>query len=596
MHYKWQVELIKPNEVKLSWYKILAILREYSPLQKQLDFRFKSDSSSETLIQRFISEQKARKQAQDSSVATLSEQEIQEKLIALGFTKRTLKDFQIRDVKRLTSLPNGANFSVPGAGKTTVTLAVHLLTTTLTDKLFVVCPKSAFPAWTEILAACFENEQREAFGDGTFLNVSQMTDDAVIEAFKSTSKYFVTNYENFANRKELFAFVLASFPVHLVLDESHRMKAGQMSQRGAALLSVANLPIRRDILSGTPMPQGPDDIKSQLDFLWPGSSMGSQITRGVAPSEVIDGLFTRTTKKELDLPKVVKVFHRVEMSPAQAALYGIVKNDFLREQSSFRDDRGVDIIKARKSVMRLLQLSSNPILAIRSISQDIFLQDHGVINALMQEPISNKMSEACRLVRENASLGKKTLLWTIFTQNILDLEKSLSDLNSVTIYGAIPSGAEIDDNTREGKIRRFHDDPTCMVLIANPAAASEGISLHLVCHDAIYLDRNYISTQFLQSIDRIHRLGLEKDVVTTITILQSSPPAGLGSIDYSVSRRLTTKILELQKLLNDEDLLTIALDEENAPEPVNYQLTVEDVADLIKELEGQETYDDSVSM
>lgn len=43
--------------------------------------------------------------------------------------------------------------------------------------------------------------------------------------------------------------------------------------------------------------------------------------------------------------------------------------------------------------------------------------------------------------------------------------------------------------------------------------------MHRGCHNAIYLDRTYDSAQFLQSIDRIHRLGLPPDVTVKIHIL-----------------------------------------------------------------------------
>ena len=49
-----------------------------------------------------------------------------------------------------------------------------------------------------------------------------------------------------------------------------------------------------------------------------------------------------------------------------------------------------------------------------------------------------------------------------------------------------------------------------MVLVANPAAAAESISLHEHCNHALYLDRTYNAGQFLQSQDRIHRL-ISKD-------------------------------------------------------------------------------------
>src|SRR5262249_6303933 len=120
------------------------------------------------------------------------------------------------------------------------------------------------------------------------------------------------------------------------------------------------------------------------------------------------------------------------------------------------------------------------------------------------------------------------------------------------------------------------------------AAAGEGISLHEVCHDAIYLDRSYNTTHYLQSIDRIHRLGLEPGVETNIYIFQTVAPKGIGSIDRSVNRRLAMKLRNLQQLLNDQDLHEIALDEENAADPTDYGVEFDDLIDLIDELEGKD--------
>ena len=43
--------------------------------------------------------------------------DVNKKLYSLGFNKISLKNYQIRDLKRLLSLPNGANFSVQGLEK-----------------------------------------------------------------------------------------------------------------------------------------------------------------------------------------------------------------------------------------------------------------------------------------------------------------------------------------------------------------------------------------------------------------------------------------------------------------------------------------------
>ncbi|RYE12072.1 MAG: hypothetical protein EOP45_23505 [Sphingobacteriaceae bacterium] len=59
---------------------------------------------------------------------------------------------------------------------------------------------------------------------------------------------------------------------------------------------------------------------------------------------------------------------------------------------------------------------------------------------------------------------------------------------------------------------------------------------------------------------------------------------------------MATKIRALQQLLDDEDLHTIALDEETAPEAVDFNLTSDDVADLIQELEGNVEFDETEGM
>ena len=88
-----------------------------------------------------------------------------------------------------------------------------------------------------------------------------------------------------------------------------------------------------------------------------------------------------------------------------------------------------------------------------------------------------------------------------------------------------------------------------MVLVANPAACGEGISLHKVCHHAIYLDRNYNAAQYLQSEDRIHRLGLKKNQHTYVEIVCCK-----NSIDVSVHDRLRRKVARMADVLNDDGL------------------------------------------
>ena len=126
------------------------------------------------------------------------------------------------------------------------------------------------------------------------------------------------------------------------------------------------------------------------------------------------------------------------------------------------------------------------------------------------------------------------------------------------IHGGIPpeDSAPPGSVTRELELRRFREDPECTVLLANPAAAGEGISLHHWCHKAVYLDRTFNAGHFLQSQDRIHRLGLDSSIETTFTLLLSA-----DSIDEAVDDRLQQKVRMLAALMNDPGLVRVALPE-----------------------------------
>jgi hypothetical protein len=107
------------------------------------------------------------------------------------------------------------------------------------------------------------------------------------------------------------------------------------------------------------------------------------------------------------------------------------------------------------------------------------------------------------------------------------------------------------------------------------------------CHHAIYVDRSFNATHYLQSIDRIHRLGLPKNIETHIYVLRHLVPKGIGSVDMSVSRRLAKKMRALEELLNDPDLHQLALEEEESGDGVDYGIDSEDIDDLVREIEGQ---------
>lgn len=572
--------------INVRWTAALELLRMHAGLQRELGFLFEAEGEAHDRVVRFMEEFRAVRQAAGRLRDQLSPADVRSRLAAYGWdeTRHQLKPYQAENVTQLLALPNGANFSVPGAGKTTVTFAVQLLLQDKADCMLVVAPRNAFTAWEEVIAECLgigaSHEDREPF---TALTGGEARIRTLIDG---GARRFIISYDQLVRVEQLARNLLATRRVHLVLDESHRMKAGAGSRRGAVLLGLGHLAVRRDILSGTPMPQASSDLQSQMDFLWPGTGLGSRISLGETPRQVIDGLFVRTTKRDLDLEPRRREGVPVDLTQSHLAFYSVLKDDVRARASVLRRGAtGARLTQARRSVVRLMQAAVNPEAVAADFHEVATPETNAMLAVVLEEGPSARVLTAVDLARRLAADGRKVLIWTIFTATIKRLTALLQDLGPALIYGATGIGDDSDDETRQGQIRRFKTDASCMVMIANPAAASEGMSLHMACHDAIYVDRSYNATHFLQSIDRIHRLGLPKGTVTTTYVLENRLPFGVGSIDQSIARRLAKKIRAMEQLLGDPDLHELALDEEESEPAVDDSISLEDIDDLIRELE-----------
>jgi SNF2 family DNA or RNA helicase len=443
-----------------------------------------------------------------------------------------LTDQQLRNVCKLALLPAGATFSVPGAGKTTEALATFAMRAEPGDRLLVIAPKNAFAAWDEQIETCLPS-----FGH-QFVRLRK-TDKIPIQLLDDP-RLMIIGYQQLARVKEVIANHLAGRRVHVFLDESHRIK-GQNNISTDAVLSFSHLPVSKLIMSGTPMPQATSDLLPQFRFLYPEVQADED-----SVVDLINAVYVRTNKSELNLPPVTRVLKTLPMDPLQQRLYELMKSALAREAAQALTIKSKQAFRGLgRSVTRVLQFVSNPAL----LAHEIAFAHSNELSMALAEGRGPKMRYVLYRARSLAREGKKVLIWSTFVENVEHIAGSLQDLGAVYIHGGVDAGDENDDESREGKIRLFHDDPNVMVMVANPAAAGEGISLHTICHHAIYLDRNFNAAQYLQSEDRIHRLGLPPDQDTTIEIVEC-----VGSVDETVRQRLEFKVGQMAAALNDSGL------------------------------------------
>lgn len=556
--YTEQVNISNDSTDKVAWKSLYSFICDYLPMSVvsysdwSITFPWRYFLSIKGFVGQYFSARhnqyrvvftdNARymlKTANDTSYNTAlalnarSEAEIKAHLESIGF-KRSLTINQLNNLKKISHLPGAATFSVPGAGKTTEALAFFFVNATDIDRLLVVAPKNAFSAWDEQLDACMG----ENYGKFVRLRGGEA---AIQIALRTNPRFMLITYDQLSRVKNTIVPLLSSGNIYMFLDESHRIKGGKQIKRADAILEMAHLPKRKLIMSGTPMPQSPKDMVSQFSFLYP--------TKDVTDTTVIDliqPIFVRTTKGQLGIPKLDHRVVQVPMTQLQREIYKTLKSEVRRQLNPVLSDSSrYELRRIGKCVMKVMEFVSNPSL----LSNDMDYAFDRRVGALLLESDGPKIDYVCRRARQLAAEGKKVLIWSSFVQNVELIALRLSDLGAEFIHGGVDAGDESDFDTREGKIKRFHTDDTCKVLVANPAACSEGISLHKVCQYAIYLDRSFNAAHYMQSEDRIHRLGLSPDAKPQIEFVECE-----DSIDQVVRTRLELKVKTMAQALEDSSL------------------------------------------
>ncbi len=492
--------------------------------------------------------------------------------------RRKLLAHQIRAIQHGLRVVNPANFSVPGSGKTTVALSIFaaLLNAHIVKKLFVIGPASCFKPWTD--------EYFEVFGktpkDLRLIGNKKDRIDWVSRV--SSSDLLLCTYQMAYREKDNIIRSLRSTGFLLVLDESHYVK-NMNGTWSNTILELAPFAERRMILTGTPAPHSLKDLWSQFTFLWPSQSLVGtkrtfeKITNSRSASNtirrVIEPFFVRISKKDLHLPKTFTESPRIDyddIPQRQRTIIRLLEAKTLAQIKAVNPAaRDLELVKRwRKArILRLMQASSNPMLLSTSLDGYADVDDATNNDPILEKAIATygssetpaKMQYVVNKARELVKKGKQVLIWATFIDNLRILKRHLGSLGAEMIYGEVPAYMEDEDATfpsRERIIKDFKKPKSPIrILLANPAACAESISLHTVCHDAIYLERSFNCGQFLQSLDRIHRVGLKQSERTTYYI-----PLIDSAIERVIDVRLGARQKALYEVLGDPAVIVTGLE------------------------------------
>jgi SNF2 family DNA or RNA helicase len=344
------------------------------------------DAKINSIAERTEEFQSAKQLGQDFKEGVYNKKQFQEfeQFFKTHLPTRKLKPHQLKAAFHLYLIHNGANFSVPGSGKTSVVLSVYekLKSEGKVNVLFVVGPPACFGPWKNEFEETLGRKPRQkvlAGGDkGSRKREYFANSDNKLELYLTTFQTLIND------QKEINTFFSQKgIHVFLVIDEAHYIK--QVNGNWAsAVLNITKHSKFRCILTGTPIPKSFSDIYNLFDFLWPKNETiessariklqtfekNNKIPEAKSMLENrIGPLFYRVRKKDLGLTE--QIFHEpivLPMNKYEKTIYEAIERK-IRHYAMDDYLQNIDFIDKLKRgrMIRLRQSVSYLHLLIKSI-------------------------------------------------------------------------------------------------------------------------------------------------------------------------------------------------------------------------------------
>ena len=407
---------------------------------------------------------------------------------------------QIEASRFLAEREWAALFDEQGLGKTKIVIdaLAQLFSSHAIEGAIIICKKSLLKNWEAEIGK--HSSLRSIILRGT-PNQKGLR-------FMWFAHFYLINYDLVPSEVGRIKGFLKARPMAVVLDESQRIKNPE-GKATEAIHAIAPLAKRRFIITGTPIANCPQDVWAQVYFLDAGGALGTTLEEfyrrfhvqsrphkepvidelGLSELRQSLGKFSirRTKAAVLELPEKIYQTHEVRLEDSQRQMYDELREQLYLEIKTLEGEQIIDDAEnILKRMLRLIEIASNPRLFDSSYSA-----------------LPAKFNQADELIAEIVSRSEKAILWTNFVGNIRLLRRRYDHYGAAMIFGEVP----LDDRARI--VAQFQSSPGLRILVANPAAAREGLTLTAANH-AIYFDRNFNLIDYLQSQDRIHRISQER--------------------------------------------------------------------------------------
>jgi SNF2 family DNA or RNA helicase len=437
--------------------------------------------------------------------------------------RNQLHQYQQEIIKKAAQTPNVGLFLPPGLGKTATTLTI--IAEQFQGKTLIIAPKRVAETVWDAEVMKWQHLRH--------LRVSKIigSPEKRLAGLNAEADLYLINLENVAWLCELSNKLVFT---NLVIDESSRFK-DPSTKRFKALKKHLKGFSRRLILTGTPTPQGMQDLWSQVGILDLGARLETSLTRfrdkymtpdqmnrhtrvvyswkfkpgcdQVVQDKISDICYSLKAEDYLNLPECTYVYHGISFDPQVKKKYDELRKDMVVEVKKER----ITAPTAAALANKLLQFTSGALYNEEGDAQEVHRAKLERLESIMEESSS------------------PTLVFYHFKHSLQRLRLQF------------PEAVVLDDDNieawRRGEIR---------MLLAHPQ--SGGIGLNLQCNvgetaQTIWFDLPWSSENYIQANARIYRQGQEKPVVIHHLTMSNS-------IDEHVVKVLDGKINLQDALLN----------------------------------------------
>lgn len=427
--------------------------------------------------------------------------EYQDFLTSISTLKRTPFDLQVKQAYFAAKLQKSLNFSVPGTGKSMVSLTTfkYLKENNLSNRLFIIAPTSAHSTWEYEFEVTFGYKPRvfnianeKATKDEKWrilYDLNKKKYDMIIMHFSSAAIYYEA-FKEVINEKDFF-----------IIDEAHYIK-NEFGSWGQTIRKLGKKSKYSLLLTGTPAPNGIEDINNMLEITY-GDAFLNFFVSSSDQDRLLTALHMKITYEDLKMPfKQINHFVNYSLTFEQK----LINEELNRKLSLANGKNALEIL-----IRRIQNLSSPNLIKSENFSIDE----------------SPKLKELLRLIEP----GKNVVIWANFVCSINSIaaaiKKQFPHINIFKYYG------EASKEERVESIDAYKRDGG--ILIANPQTLAEAVSLHKNTDYTMYFEFGFNLVHWIQSRNRTFRYGMEKDMDYYVMTTSDD------KLDEFILRRLTEK-------------------------------------------------------